>query len=125
VLCVLFYMLYRIGEALDWADYLVVPSVWWENSPVTIREAYHCGVPVIASRLGALPEKVVEGVTGLLFTPGDADALARVLRRTLEEPDLLPALRRGLPPTVTMETHGDVLEGIYEELLREGARRGV
>lgn len=113
----------RIGEALAWADYQVIPSVWFENSPVTIREAYHCQVPVIASRLGAMAEKVPDGVSGLLFRAGDADDLARVLRRTLDEPELLPSLRAGIPKVVTMDEHIGEIEGIYKQLL-EARRNG-
>ncbi|AKJ27925.1 glycosyltransferase family 4 protein [Caldimonas brevitalea] len=58
------------------ASYLVIPSIWYENFPRTIVEAYACGLPVIASRLGALPEIVVEGHSGLLFDPGSPQDLA-------------------------------------------------
>jgi glycosyltransferase involved in cell wall biosynthesis len=51
---------------------LVFPSIWYENQPMTILEAYANGLPVIASRLGAMEELVSDGETGLLFTPGDA-----------------------------------------------------
>ncbi len=61
------------------AAYLVVPSVWYENFPRTIVEAFACGLPVIASRLGALAEIVDDGRTGLLFEPGSADDLAAKL----------------------------------------------
>lgn len=69
----------RILERMQTARYLVVPSICYENSPRTIVEAFSCGVPVIASRLGALAGMVREGVTGLLFAPGDAgDLRARI-----------------------------------------------
>ena len=55
---------------------LVLPSIWYENFPRTLVEAYANGLPVIASRLGALPELVEDGVTGLLFEPGNAQDLA-------------------------------------------------
>jgi glycosyltransferase involved in cell wall biosynthesis len=58
------------------AAYLVVPSICFENCPVTVLEAFACGLPVIASRLGALPEMVRDGETGLLFEAGNADDLA-------------------------------------------------
>jgi glycosyltransferase involved in cell wall biosynthesis len=112
----------RVGEALTWADYLVVPSLWWENSPVTIQEAYCSGVPVLASRLGALEEKVPEGVGGLLFVPGDPADLARTVRRTLAERDLLEALRATLPAVETITAHAEEVEALYEELWE--ARRG-
>lgn len=56
---------------------LVVPSICYENFPRTIVEAFACGLPVIASRLGAMAEIVSDGATGLLFEAGNADDLAR------------------------------------------------
>jgi glycosyltransferase involved in cell wall biosynthesis len=58
------------------AAFLVFPSVWYEGLPMTIVEAFACGLPVIASRLGAMEELIEDGRTGLLFTPGDASDLA-------------------------------------------------
>lgn len=55
---------------------LVFPSELYENFPVTLIEAFACGLPVIASRIGAIAEIVVDGRTGLLFAPGDAADLA-------------------------------------------------
>lgn len=108
-----------VDAALSWADYLVVPSLWWENSPVTIQEAYAAGVPVIASRLGALPEKVRDGVSGLLFEPGNVEDLVRVLRRTIDEPELLPRLRAGIPPVVTIADHAAQIEALYAQVIEE------
>ena len=81
-----------VGAALRTVDCLVVPSVWYENSPLVIQEAYAIGVPVIASRLGALQEKVHSGVTGELFAAGDDRDLERVLRVSYKT-------QRGLPST--------------------------
>jgi glycosyltransferase involved in cell wall biosynthesis len=53
---------------------LLVPSLWYEGAPRTILEAYAAGVPVLASKIGALPELVEEGESGLLLTPGDPEA---------------------------------------------------
>lgn len=55
---------------------LVVPSICYENFPRTIAEAFACGLPVIASRIGALADIVTDGETGLLFEPGDSQDLA-------------------------------------------------
>ncbi|MDB5765186.1 MAG: glycosyltransferase, partial [Herminiimonas sp.] len=60
-------IMFRMCSAL----YLLVPSVGYENSPCTIMEAFSCGLPVIASRLGPLTNIIQDGVTGLLFNPGD------------------------------------------------------
>jgi glycosyltransferase involved in cell wall biosynthesis len=58
------------------ARFLVAPSVLYENHPMVVAEAYACGVPVVASRRGALAEWVKDGTTGLLFEPGDPLDLA-------------------------------------------------
>lgn len=63
--------------AMRHAAYLVIPSIWYENFPRTIVEAFACGLPVIASRIGALADIVTEGKTGLLFEAGNAEDLAK------------------------------------------------
>ena len=65
------------------ADYLVIPSLWYENAPVAVIEAAAYGLGVVASRIGGLPELVREGGTGVLFPPGDANALAAAMRGLL------------------------------------------
>jgi glycosyltransferase involved in cell wall biosynthesis len=62
------------------AAFLIVPSVVYENCPMVLIEAYANGLPVIASRIGAVAEMVDEGVTGLLFAPGEPDALAAAVK---------------------------------------------
>ena len=58
------------------ACFLVFPSEWYEAFPNVILEAFACGVPVIASRLGSMMEILEDGQTGLHFTPGDSEDLA-------------------------------------------------
>ncbi len=79
-------------ELLAWADYLLVPSLWYENAPVAVIEAAAYGLGVIASRIGGLPELVRDGRTGFLFEPGDADGLSTIIRRLLLGEVALPAL---------------------------------
>lgn len=69
----------QIYERMRAASYLVMPSIWYENFPRTLVEAYANGLPVVGSRLGALAELVDHGCTGLLFEPGSAHDLARHL----------------------------------------------
>jgi glycosyltransferase involved in cell wall biosynthesis len=76
------------------ATALVMPSIWFENFPLTLVEAFSCGLPVIASRIGALAELVDHGVTGLLFTPGDADDLARTVQWATAHPTEMAAMGR-------------------------------
>ena len=98
-----------------------MPSLWFENYPLVIHEGFSAGRPVLASRLGAIPECVRDGVDGLLFAPGDADDLARVLRRCVDEPALLAALARGIRPVKDMDSEARALAGRYEILVQ--ARR--
>ncbi len=69
------------------ARVLVLPSVTYENNgPYAALEAMAHGVPVLGSRIGVVPETVTDGETGLLFEPGDAAELARLLRRMWDDP---------------------------------------
>jgi glycosyltransferase involved in cell wall biosynthesis len=101
-------------------DCLIVPSLWYENSPVTIQEAFASGVPVIASRLGALTEKVQDGRTGRLFDAGRSEALARVLLGIVENPEQLTRLRANIRPGPTIEQHAQEIVSCYEALRLSG-----
>ncbi len=107
----------HVGAALRQMDCLVAPSVWYENSPLVIQEAFAVGLPVVASRLGALTEKVQEGVTGYLFAPGDSADLARVLQRLVEEPARLQALRAAIAPGPDIHAHAWEIAEIYHRLI--------
>jgi glycosyltransferase involved in cell wall biosynthesis len=100
-----------------------VPSLWYENSPNAILEAFaHC-TPVGASNLGGMAELVRDGENGLLFAAGDADDLARQLRRWLDHPHLLPALRAGIGPVKSVAQEMDKLEEIYRVVAGNGRLR--
>lgn len=106
------------------ANWLVVPSIWYENFPRTIVEAFACGLPVIASRLGALEELVEHGETGLLFEPGSSEDLARCLRWADEHPAEMAAMgeraRARYERDYTPGANHRTLNRIYEEA-RDGA----
>jgi glycosyltransferase involved in cell wall biosynthesis len=106
----------QVGAALRQLDCLIVPSIWYENSPLVIQEAYAVGLPVIASRLGALPEKVLEGRTGFLFAPGDASDLGRLMGELIEQPGRLASLASHLEPGPTMRHHAGLLLDLYSSL---------
>ena len=67
-------------RAMQNARALVFPSIWYENFPMSITEAFASSLPVVGSRLGALPELIEDGVSGLLFEPGSPDDLAEKLQ---------------------------------------------
>jgi glycosyltransferase involved in cell wall biosynthesis len=79
----------RIGEVFHTTDVMVLPAVWPENQPVTITEAMATRTPVIASRIGGIPELVDHGRTGFLFDPGNAQDLANRMREFIDRPALI------------------------------------
>ncbi len=80
------------SDALICAGHLLLPSLWYENAPVTIVEAAAYGLGCVGSAIGGIPEFIESGQTGLLFPPGEASALADVLIRLSQNPDALPHL---------------------------------
>ena len=82
---------YQTGDAwesaLQGAKALVVPSIWYENMPYVVLEALSRGKPVIASRMGGVPERIREGENGWLFEAGNPDDLIRAIRNLMLYPD--------------------------------------
>ncbi|WP_151720970.1 glycosyltransferase [Gemmobacter serpentinus] len=80
----------RVRQLMGEADYVMVPSRWWENSPVVIQEAFAASRPVICTGIGGMAEKVEDGVSGYHFRHESAADLARVMRRALAAPETAP-----------------------------------
>jgi glycosyltransferase involved in cell wall biosynthesis len=99
------------------ARVLVFPSIWYECSPMTIIEAFACGLPVIGSNLGSVPEYVRHRDTGLLCQPGDVEDLAQQVRWAWEHADELQAMRiaarREYEQKYTAERNYKMLTDIY------------
>lgn len=83
--------------------WVVVPSIWWENSPVVIQEAFALGRPVICSDIGGMAEKVSHNVDGLHFPVRNPYALADLFARMAETPDLWKRLAAGIRFDATVE----------------------
>jgi glycosyltransferase involved in cell wall biosynthesis len=83
----------RIREILVRSGMLVAPSTWQEPLGLVVLEAMACGVPVVASSVGGIPEMVQHDENGLLVEPGDPDALARAMNLVLGDPRLRRRLR--------------------------------
>ena len=103
-------------ENIDW---VVVPSLWWENAPLVIQEAFMCGRPVICSDIGGMAEAVTPGRNGLHFRAGDAMSLAETMRRAATTPGLWAELRRHLPVSYPVAEHAEKLAGLYRQLIAQ------
>ncbi|MGA2775586.1 MAG: glycosyltransferase family 4 protein [Candidatus Omnitrophota bacterium] len=102
-----------IGKVLSSIDVLVVPSIWPENTPLIILEALASHIPVVASRIGGIPELIKEGTNGLLFEPNNIDDLKRKLELFFENPGLLSHLKQGAKALRSIEENAQDMENIY------------
>jgi glycosyltransferase involved in cell wall biosynthesis len=107
----------QIGTILANLDIVVVPSLWYENSPLTIQEAFISGVPVITADVGGMAELVQDGVNGLHFRFGDAVDLRDKMQHVVDHPEVLVQLRRGIPPVPGIVQHAEELRLRYASLL--------
>jgi glycosyltransferase involved in cell wall biosynthesis len=80
----------RLMKDIDW---VVVPSIWWENSPIVIQEAFLHGRPIISSNIGGMAEKVTPGVDGMHFRVGSVEDLVDRMTEALTKPELWDRLR--------------------------------
>jgi glycosyltransferase involved in cell wall biosynthesis len=102
-------------------DLLVVPSLWPENSPLVIHEAFMAGVPVVGARIGGIPELVTDGVDGVLYDAPSPEALAEALRGLILRPDRLAQMAGTLPRVKSIEEDARDWERRYESLVHEAA----
>lgn len=73
----------QLRSRMEDCDWVVIPSIWWENSPVVIQEAIHFGRPLIGSNIGGMKEKI-ENIAGIIFEARSANALAQAMVKAIE-----------------------------------------
>jgi glycosyltransferase involved in cell wall biosynthesis len=103
----------EVDRILGEFDVLVVPSIWYENMPITIQEAFRNGLPVVTTDLGGMSEAVTHNVDGLTFPRGDDRALAECLRSLATDAELYNRLASGRSVPPTLEEIVDRLEQLY------------
>ncbi|MBN1920431.1 MAG: glycosyltransferase [Anaerolineae bacterium] len=108
------------------ADVVVVPALWYETFSFLISEAFAARKPVLASRIGALADRVNDGVDGMLLPPGDVAAWRKSMQGLLESPDKIEILRSGVGTQLSMDEHVDDLDEILNGVLvTSSSARGV
>lgn len=119
---------YRTGDDLAReyrnAAFVVVPSEWYENAPISVLEGFAYGKPVLGARIGGIPELIQPGKTGLLFSSGDIEALHRAMaslwRDRASWGDLGAAARQHAEEEFSPEHHMALLMEVYEDCLCGG-----
>lgn len=109
----------QVPPLLARATLQVLPSIWAENAAQSCYDCLMLGLPLVASRVAALPEVVRHEVNGLLFTPRDPDDLARQVLRILEEPGLGERLSAGCAGELARydkDAHLAALEALFVDL---------
>ncbi len=104
-------------------DVLVVPSLWPENSPLVIHEAFMAGVVVVAARAGGIPGLVADGVSGLLFDASSPESLANALARLIDDPGLVDRLRAASPAVRSIGQDAAEWEARYRAVVDVAGRR--
>jgi glycosyltransferase involved in cell wall biosynthesis len=114
----------RVGDVYEASDVVVVPSTEPESFGLVAAEAMAAGLPVIASRIGALPEVVDHGRTGILVDPGEATSLLEAMRKLCLSPALRAEMgsagRARFERHYRVAGHAEEFNRTYDQLLREG-----
>lgn len=97
-------------------DLLIVPSVWWENSPLVIQESFIAKTPVLCSNIGGMREKVTNGFNGMHFKTGDTEDLTKKIMSVYLNRDILKKLTKNIKPVKSIESNCDELISIYKTI---------
>lgn len=111
----------RVPGLMRAVDWVIVPSIWWENAPLVIGEAFRHGRPVLCSNIGGMAERVRDGIDGLHFEADNPVSLMQAMQRALNEPELWDRLSAAILPAVDIDACADRHLDLYD---RVGAARG-
>ncbi|RKZ85646.1 MAG: hypothetical protein DRR19_16055 [Candidatus Parabeggiatoa sp. nov. 1] len=107
---------HSIQSVLANIDVLIVPSLWYENSPLVIQEAFLAGIPVITSNLGGMKELVNDGINGYLFEVGNAQSLQNVVLQITANPVMLNSLTVSKQEVIDIQEDAQFVRQIYHQV---------
>jgi glycosyltransferase involved in cell wall biosynthesis len=116
------YKSHDLPQLMREIDWVVVPSTWWENSPVVIQEAFFHGRPIITSDIGGMAEKVRHGVDGLHFRASSAESLVDRLVEAIRNPTIWTKLRARIRKPVTAVEAAEQHLALYRQLAAQRGR---
>jgi len=97
---------------------MVIPSTYKDNFPLVMQLSLAYGKPVIASKIGGMPEVIKDGINGILFEPGNSEQLAKIIYSLSENPQKILNLKKGINPPPRIEEEALRYENLYRELLK-------
>lgn len=108
-----------LQEIYQHVDVAIVPSLWYENYPLTLHEALASGIPALVSNVGGMAEKIKDGHNGYTFRFGDANDLAEKMKQLIMDPTVLNHFKSNLSkfmiPTIEQEAY--TYERIYNSIV--------
>ena len=107
----------EVATILSGLDAVIVPSRWYENSPLTIQEAQFAGVPVITANAGGMAELVRDGIDGRLFRYNDSEDLRVVLSDLIANPDHLQRYQSNAPEVPCIAEQSERIRQVYTDLI--------
>jgi len=108
----------RLMRSIDWT---IIPSIWWENSPIVIQESFFHGRPLISSNIGGMAEKITDGVDGLHFRVGSSEDLVDRMVEALTDETLWDRLRAGITRPIDYEECAQRHLDLYNAVAAERA----
>lgn len=109
----------EVARVYETFDVIVIPSRWFENVPLVLRNAYIGKQPVIGTDLGSLSETIVDGKTGFLFKNEDSADLAEKMKKFIDNPEMIKDMSHNFPEMDSVEGQMREMTGIYKKLQKE------
>jgi len=109
-----------IETILETVDVVIVPSIWYENAPLTISTSLAYGIPVITSDIGGMSEAIKDGSNGLTFRVGDSADLAEKITFLAENPERIAEFKKNIQYPIRIEEETFHTESIFTRLLHRG-----
>lgn len=106
----------ELADRMQGVDWVIIPSVWWENSPLVIQEAFMHKRPILTSNIGGMAEKVTHDVDGLHFQCGNPADIADTIERAATESDLWERLVNGIRPVFAVSDSVAEHQQFYSEV---------
>jgi glycosyltransferase involved in cell wall biosynthesis len=113
----------ELAEAMRGISVIVIPSNYYENYPLVALSAHAYGIPVIATKVGGIPEIVKDGLNGFLYDFGDTEQLAALIKEIADDPKVIDKMKAGIVSPRRVEDEALDYENLYRELTRRKTER--